>query len=175
MDSVFNKTCFGFSSYLKKIKPDMVIVHGDRVEAMACAITACLNGIKIGHIEGGEVSGTVDEILRHSISKIANIHFVANKKAKKRLIQLGEDSRSVFVTGSPDIDLLLKADLPTINEVKKKYSIKFKKYAIAIFHPVTTEYKNLNHQLNEFIYALKKSQLNYILILPNNDYGVKKF
>ena len=55
MDSVFNKTCFGFSSYFKKIKPDMVIVHGDRVEAMACAITACLNGIKIGHIEGGEV------------------------------------------------------------------------------------------------------------------------
>ena len=99
---------------------------------------------------------------------------MANKKAKKRLIQLGEDSRSVFVTGSPDIDLLLKADLPTINEVKKKYSIKFKKYAIAIFHPVSTEYKNLNHQLNEFIYALKKSQLNYILILPNNDYGVKK-
>ena len=85
MDSVFNKTCFGFSSYLKKIKPDMVIVHGDRVEAMACAITACLNGIKIGHIEGGEVSGTVDEILRHSISKIANIHFVANKKAKKEV------------------------------------------------------------------------------------------
>ena len=60
----------------------MVIVHGDRVEAMACAITACLNGIKIGHIEGGEVS-YVDEILRHSISKIANIHFVANKKAKR--------------------------------------------------------------------------------------------
>ena len=93
MDKVFYKTCEGFSSFIKKKKPDLVIVHGDRAEALACAITACLNGIKVGHIEGGEVSGTVDEILRHSISKIANLHFVANEKAKKRLIQLGEDKK----------------------------------------------------------------------------------
>ena len=149
-------------------------MHGDRAEALACAITACLNGVKVGHIEGGEVSGTVDEILRHSISKIANLHFVANKKAKKRLIQLGEDKKSIFVTGSPDIDILLNSKLPCINSVKKKYSIKFKKYSVAIFHPVTTEFEKLNFQLEEYIGALKESNLNYVLILPNNDFGVKK-
>ncbi len=174
MDKVFNKTCMGFSTYLKKIKPDMVIVHGDRVEAIACAITACLCGIKIGHIEGGEVSGTVDEILRHAITKIANIHFVANEKAKKRLIQLGEEKKNIFITGSPDIDILLNSSLPNIEKVKKKYSIKYKNYAIAIFHPVTTEFNELDNHLNEFTKALEESKRNYVLILPNNDYGVKK-
>ena len=174
MDKVFNKTRMGFSTYLKKIKPDMVIVHGDRVEAIACAITACLCGIKIGHIEGGEVSGTVDEILRHAITKIANIHFVANEKAKKRLIQLGEEKKNIFITGSPDIDILLNSSLPNIEKVKKKYSIKYKNYAIAIFHPVTTEFNELDNHLNEFTKALEESKRNYVLILPNNDYGVKK-
>lgn len=174
MDKVFYKTCEGFSSFIKKEKPDLVIVHGDRAEALACAITACLNGIKVGHIEGGEVSGTVDEILRHSISKIANLHFVANGKAKKRLIQLGEDKKNIYVTGSPDIDVLLKSKLPSINSVKKKYSINFRKYSIAVFHPVTTEFEKLDLQLKEYIEALKESSLNYVLILPNNDFGVKK-
>jgi UDP-N-acetylglucosamine 2-epimerase (hydrolysing) len=174
MDKVFYKTCEGFSSFIKKEKPDLVIVHGDRAEALACAITACLNGIKVGHIEGGEVSGTVDEILRHSISKIANLHFVANEKAKKRLIQLGEDKKNIYVTGSPDIDVLLKSKLPSIDSVKKKYSINFKKYSIAVFHPVTTEFEKLDLQLKEYIVALKESGLNYVLILPNNDFGVKK-
>ena len=82
-DDILSKTIIGFSKYVKKIKPDLVIIHGDRTEPLACAIVCCLNNIKVAHFEGGELSGTVDEIFRHSISKLCNIHFVTNKIAKK--------------------------------------------------------------------------------------------
>ena len=111
-DKILSNTINGFSRISKKIKPDLVIVHGDRIEPLACAIVCCLNNIKIAHFEGGELSGTVDEIIRHSISKLCNIHFVTNKTAKKRLIQLGELNRNIFITGSPDVDLLLDKNLP---------------------------------------------------------------
>ena len=80
---VLSKTAAGFSKYIKTIKPDLVVVHGDRIEPLTCAIVCCLNNIKIAHFEGGEISGTVDEIFRHSISKLCNIHFVTNLVAKK--------------------------------------------------------------------------------------------
>ena len=89
-DKILSNTIKGFSSFIKIIKPDLVIIHGDRIEPLACAIVCCLNNIKIAHFEGGELSGTVDEIFRHSISKLCNIHLVTNKIARKRLIQLGE-------------------------------------------------------------------------------------
>ena len=123
-NKIISKTIDGFSSFANKIKPDLVIVHGDRIEPLACAIVCCLNNIKIAHFEGGELSGTVDEIFRHSISKLCNIHFVTNKIAKKRLIQLGELKQNIFITGSPDIDLLLSKNLPSLKDVVNKYNIK---------------------------------------------------
>ena len=110
----------GFSEYVNKINPDLVVIHGDRTEPLACAIVCCLNNIKIAHFEGGELSGTIDEIFRHSISKLCNIHFVTNSRAKKRLIQMGELSSSIFITGSPDVDLILSGNLPSLQDVKKK-------------------------------------------------------
>ena len=95
-DYILSKTIMGFSNYVKKIKPDLVIIHGDRIEPLGCAIVCCLNNIKIAHFEGGELSGTIDEIFRHSISKLCNIHFVTNKIAKKRLIQMGELDKKYF-------------------------------------------------------------------------------
>ena len=82
-DDILSKTIIGFSKYVKKIKPDLVIIHGDRTEPLACAIVCCLNNIKVAHFEGGELSGTVDEIFRHSISKLCNIHFLQIKSQKK--------------------------------------------------------------------------------------------
>ncbi|MFP3701126.1 UDP-N-acetylglucosamine 2-epimerase, partial [Burkholderia sp. SIMBA_013] len=84
--------------------PDVIVVHGDRVEAMAGAIVGSLNNILVAHIEGGEVSGTIDELIRHSISKMAHTHFVSNSEAQERLVQLGEAKSSIFTIGSPDLD-----------------------------------------------------------------------
>ena len=83
MDEILTNTLNGFSPVLKKFKPDLVVIHGDRTEPLACALSALLNNFNVAHIEGGEVSGTVDEMLRHAISKISHIHLVSNKIAKK--------------------------------------------------------------------------------------------
>jgi UDP-N-acetylglucosamine 2-epimerase (hydrolysing) len=169
--NILSKTILGFSRYVKKNKPELVIVHGDRVEPLACAIVCCLNNIKVAHVEGGELSGTVDEIFRHSISKLCNIHFVTNLRAKKRLIQMGELSNYIFVTGSPDVDLILSKNLPSLDDAKKRYNINFDSFVIAVFHPVTTDLKNLKLNINNFIKALKFSKKKIILIYPNNDLG----
>ena len=170
-DKIFSKTILGFSKYIKQIKPDLVMIHGDRMEPLACAIVCCLNNIKVAHFEGGELSGTIDEIFRHAISKLCNIHFVTNLIAKKRLLQMGELKDSVFITGSPDVDLILSKNLPSLSDVKKRYDINFSSFVLAIFHPVTTDIYNLRLYINNFIRALKLSKDNIILIYPNNDLG----
>jgi UDP-N-acetylglucosamine 2-epimerase (hydrolysing) len=170
-DLVASKTILGFSNYVKKVKPDLVIIHGDRIEPLACAIVCCLNNIRIAHFEGGELSGTIDEIFRHSISKLSNIHFVTNFKAKKRLIQMGELVKNIIVVGSPDIDVILSKKLPSLEDAKSRYKINFNSFILAIFHPVTTDIKNLNFQISNFIKALKILKKKIILIYPNNDLG----
>jgi UDP-N-acetylglucosamine 2-epimerase (hydrolysing) len=171
MDTVLSKTINGFKKYVNTKKPDLIIVHGDRVEALACAIVGAINNIKVGHIEGGEISGTIDGVLRHSISKLCNFHFVTNNSAKKRLIQIGEINSNIYTIGSPDVDLILRKDLPSLESVKRRYEIKFSNYAIGIFHPVTNEIHNLKKEINIFVNLIIKSKKNFILIYPNNDTG----
>jgi UDP-N-acetylglucosamine 2-epimerase (hydrolysing) len=171
MDKTLAKTIEGFSEYISHIKPDLIVVHGDRVEALAGAIVGSLNNILVSHIEGGEVSGTIDELIRHSVSKMSHIHLVANIEARKRLIQLGEFDKSIFVIGSPDLDLMNEENLPNFNLAKSYYDIPFDSYAIAMFHPVTTEYNKIKIYAKNFVDALIKSDKNYILIFPNNDLG----
>ena len=171
MDEILTSTMRGFSSFLIRYNPDLVIVHGDRIEPLACALSSLLNNFLVAHIEGGEVSGTVDEMLRHSISKISHLHLVSNKIARKRLIQMGENKRYIFEVGSPDVDLILNKNLPKIESARKKYNIRFDNYSIAITHPVTTNIKNLKRESEIFFSALVKTNLNYIIIFPNNDLG----
>jgi UDP-N-acetylglucosamine 2-epimerase (hydrolysing) len=171
MDRTLAKTIEGFSQYVAHIKPDLIVVHGDRVEALAGAIVGSLNNILVAHIEGGEVSGTIDELIRHSVSKMSHIHLVANSEAKNRLIQLGEFKKSIFVLGSPDLDLMNERNLPDLHKCKSYYDIPFDHYAIAMFHPITTEYKNIRFHAKNFVDSLIKSDINYILIYPNNDLG----
>ncbi len=90
MDITLSKTIEGFANYVHLIKPDLIVVHGDRIEALAGATVGALNNILVAHIEGGELSGTVDELIRHAVSKLSHTHFVANEEAKKRLQQMGE-------------------------------------------------------------------------------------
>jgi UDP-N-acetylglucosamine 2-epimerase (hydrolysing) len=171
MDRTLSKTIDGFSHYIAEISPDLIVVHGDRVEAMAGAIVGSLNNILVAHIEGGEISGTIDELIRHSVSKLSHVHLVTNDEARKRLIQLGELGESIYVIGSPDLDLMNSENLPSIEDAKNYYGIDFSQYAVAMYHPVTTEYSEAKKNVKEFVDALLESNLNYILIYPNNDLG----
>ncbi|WP_037316541.1 UDP-N-acetylglucosamine 2-epimerase [Salegentibacter sp. Hel_I_6] len=171
MDLTLAKTIEGLSEYIKKVNPDLIVVHGDRVETLAGAIVGSLNNILVAHIEGGEISGTVDELIRHSVSKLSHIHFVSNIEAAKRLEQMGEIDKSIFVIGSPDIDLMFSKDLPAFSEVKEYYEIPFEDFAVAMFHPVTTEAEDMKEYAQNFVQALLKDAHNYVVIYPNNDLG----
>ncbi len=173
MDKILSNTILGFSNYINEIKPDMIVVHGDRLEALAGAIVGAFNNILVAHVEGGEVSGTIDESIRHSITKLSHFHFVANEKAKKRVIQLGEKDENIFIIGSPDIDIMVSNDLPSLIDVKKRYDIDFNKYSIFIYHPVTTKISSLKKNINEVVNALIESKKNYVVIHPNNDEGAE--
>ena len=173
MVSVFAKTVSGFSDYVSETQPDLVVVHGDRVEALAGATVGALAGIRVAHIEGGELSGTVDELIRHAVTKLAHLHLVSNESARDRVLQLGESPDSVHVIGSPDIDVMDSGNLPPISEVRRHYGIPFSEYGILIFHPVTTELDRLKHDVRVLVDFVLSTNLNYIVILPNNDSGAR--
>lgn len=171
MDLTLAKTIEGLSKYCKTINPDMIVVHGDRVETLAGAIVGSLNNTLVAHIEGGEVSGTVDELIRHSVSKLSHVHFVSNKHAAKRLLQMGEVKESIFIIGSPDIDIMFSNNLPSLDVSKKYYEIPFDDYGIVMFHPVTTEFHSMKEYTTTFVDCLLADNRNYIVIFPNNDLG----
>jgi len=171
MDIVLSNTVQGLGHYIREILPDLIVVHGDRVEAMAGALVGALNNILVAHIEGGELSGTVDELIRHSITKLSHVHFTANEDTKKRLMQMGEIEASIYIIGSADIDVMMSNDLPEFPEVQKKYEIDFNNYYIFLYHPVTTEIHDLKAKIEAIIDALIASNSNYVCIYPNNDKG----
>lgn len=170
MDEILANNILQFTKFIKNIKPDMIFVHGDRVEAMAGAIVGALNNIYVSHIEGGEISGTIDESIRHAISKLANFHFVSNESSKKNLIQMGEDANNIFIVGSPDIDIMVKNNY-NIDYIKKKYNINFENYAIMIYHPVISEIDFLKNKIKVLVDSIIESDRNYVVIYPNNDMG----
>lgn len=171
MDIVLSNTILGLSNYINEYKADLIVVHGDRVEALAGAIVGAFNNIRVAHVEGGEVSGTIDESIRHAITKFSHLHFVANEEAKRRLIQLGEEEDHIYIIGSPDIDVMLSDELPSLQEVKRKYEIPFEQYAILMYHPVTTEVDYIKRNIKEVVDAVIESNRNYIVVYPNNDSG----
>lgn len=170
MDLDLANTIISLNKYITQVKPELIVVHGDRVDALAGCISGMLNNILIAHIEGGEVTGTVDEAIRHAISKMAHYHFTSNFESKLRILQLGEKAENIYTIGSPDIDIMLSA-LPDISQVKNKLNITFDDYAIFIYHPVTTEYDTISTKADIIFDALIKSNRNYIVIYPNNDLG----
>ena len=171
MDLTLAKTIEGLSAHVKQISPDMIIVHGDRVETLAGAIVGSLNNILVAHIEGGELSGTVDELIRHSVSKLSHVHFASNQEAAARLVQMGEMESSIYTIGSPDVDIMFSDALPELKTAKEYYEIAFEDYAVAMFHPVTTEASHMELYAKEFVKSLENDDHNYIIIFPNNDLG----
>lgn len=170
-DIVLCKTALGFSDYLAENRPDLVVIHGDRIEALAASIVCATNNIRSAHIEGGEVSGTIDEALRHATSKLSTHHFVSSKSAFDRLVKMGEARSQIYNIGSPELDVHVQNSSLSLSEVKQYYDIFFDEYGICLFHPVTTEYETMKFQSECVFKALIDSQKKFVVILPNNDPG----
>jgi len=174
MDIMLAKTILGFSNYIKRIEPDLILIFADRFEALAGAIVGSLNNILTVHVQAGDTSGTIDDSMRHAISKICHAHFVANSDSRKRLVKMGEVEENISEIGTPGIDALFFKELPSLEYSKKKYDITFDRYSILIFHPVTTEVDDLDKQIDCVVDSILESGLNYIVICPNNDLGSNK-
>ena len=170
-DVILAKTVLGFSEFVRGHQPDLVIVHGDRIEALACAIVCATNYIRCAHVEGGEVSGTIDELFRHCNTKLAFCHFVSSHSAAERVARLGEPKESIYVIGSPELDFHSKPSGMSIETVRDHYDIPFSDYGICTFHPVTSEQDTMAEQAANLFGTLDASGKNFVVILPNNDPG----
>ena len=161
-----------FSALFEETKPDILIVLGDRYEAMAIAIAAMLNNIPIAHLYGGETTqGAIDEAIRHSITKMSHIHFTSCEAYRKRVIQLGENPDTVFNVGSLSVENIKKVPLLSKEELEKSLGIKFiEKNILVTFHPVTLEKGTSKMYIKELIEALKElKNTNIIFTMPNSD------
>ncbi|WP_253887532.1 UDP-N-acetylglucosamine 2-epimerase [Actinokineospora diospyrosa] len=171
MALVLANTVQALTRLVHEERPDAIVVQGDRVEALAAALVGSLHNVRVIHIEGGEVSGAIDDSVRHSISKHAHVHLVANATARARLLQLGEEEDRVFVVGSPEIDILTSPDLPSIAEVRERYEIGFERYGVLVVHPVTTEPGLNSMNAAAVVDAVLAGGGNWVIIDPNNDAG----
>ena len=171
LDFILSKTILGFSDFVHEHRPDLVIIHGDRVEALAASIVCAMRYIRSAHIEGGEVSGTIDESIRHCNTKLCATHFVSSEAAKARVLSLGEAPERVFNIGSPELDTHAQPSGVSMAEVKARYAIPFDDYGIVIFHPVTSEVDTMGAQAQSLFACLEASGKNFVVIAPNNDPG----
>lgn len=172
----------GLADAFGRLRPDYVVVIGDRYEVMAPTIAAAYMNIPVAHTMGGEVTGTIDESIRHAITKFAHIHFPANKDSGERIVKMGEERKRVFVVGCPRIDTVKRIidaspDVPEdifkqCGGVGPEFDLK-KPFLLISQHPVTTEYTDAEHQINETIYAAMETGLPIILLWPNSDAGTE--
>lgn len=170
-DLVLSKTILGLSDWLRENHHDLVFIHGDRVEALAGALVCATNAIRSAHIEGGEVSGTIDEVYRHCCTKLCTHHFVSSEAAARRIVSLGEPPDRVHVVGSPELDTHASHTTISLDEVRAYYEIPFAEYGVAVFHPVTSEAATMGRQADGLFSALDQSGRPFVVILPNNDPG----
>lgn len=173
-DIILAKTVSGFSDFLQEHRPDLVIIHGDRVEALACSLVCATNYIRCAHVEGGEVSGTIDEQFRHCNTKLSSVHLVSSDEAKARVARLGEPPETIHVIGSPELDIHGRPSGVTMDGVRSRYNISATDYGICVFHPVTSEAAEMGRQAEALFGALIDSGHSYVVILPNNDPGSER-
>lgn len=167
------------STVFDNLKPDIVVTVADRFETMATAISAAYMNIPLAHIQGGEVTGNIDEKVRHAITKLSDYHFVASENAKERVLKLGEDPAFVFNTGCPSIDIALEvAPIKTLNfDPYQKYGgvgsqpDLSKGYLVVMQHPVTTEYQNSRKHIEETLLAINELNIPTLWFWPNVDAG----
>lgn len=174
MVSAFGIAVTKLSKILKKNKPDIVLSGFDIAANFAVTIAAAHMNIPVAHIQGGEVSGTIDESIRHAMSKFSHYHFVSNTDSFKRLIKMGEEKNKVFIVGCPSIEALFSEESISTSLLSKKFGINFKKkFYLVIQHSVTSEVNEAKKQIKNTLEAIKKSKIQTIFICPNNDAGSK--
>jgi UDP-hydrolysing UDP-N-acetyl-D-glucosamine 2-epimerase len=165
------------ATQFENIKPDIAITVADRFETMATAIAASYMNIPLAHTQGGEVTGSIDESVRHAITKLAHIHFPATAQAKENIIRMGEDPAKVFLTGCPAIDIVADLDLTPPDDLLLQYGGVgpdldiHKPYLMVLQHPVTTEFGSGMAQINETLQAIKAMHMQTIWLWPNVDAG----
>ena len=164
---------------VERLKPDLIFCGFDLDAHLAAAIVGMHMNIPVAHIQGGERSGTLDEVLRHAITKFSHIHFVATEESKKRVIRLGEDPKYVFLVGSPSLDTIHSISYPSKEMIFKKYGLDPKKPLIVFSqHPVTTEVHDVERQIKESIGAVQtvaqKEGVQVLAIYSNNDAGGRR-
>jgi UDP-hydrolysing UDP-N-acetyl-D-glucosamine 2-epimerase len=168
-------TALEFTNGFHTADPDIVVICGDRFEQLAIAMAAAYLNKTIAHIEGGDVSGSIDESVRHAITKLAHIHFVTNEDAKRRVLAMGEDPKYVFNTGSLDVEVASQVEAVITNETINRYGVGHevdvtRPFLMVIQHPVTTETENRRH-LEETLKAVTALDMPTIWIWPNPDAG----
>jgi UDP-hydrolysing UDP-N-acetyl-D-glucosamine 2-epimerase len=168
-------TALEFTNSFHTADPDIVVICGDRFEQLAIAMAAAYLNKTIAHIEGGDVSGSIDESVRHAITKLAHIHFVTNDDARRRVLAMGEDPAYVFNTGSLDVEVASLVETTISNEAINRYGVGHEvdvtsPFVLVIQHPVTTERDN-RHHLEETLKAITALDLPTIWIWPNPDAG----
>jgi UDP-hydrolysing UDP-N-acetyl-D-glucosamine 2-epimerase len=165
------------SSIFNRIKPDIVFTVGDRFETLATSIAASYSNIFLTHLQGGELSGSIDEKVRHAVTKLSDLHLVSTKKSKQVVEQMGEDPKRVFFVGCPSIDIIKKVNFrKNINLQKYKYGIGHlvdlkKDYYVFLIHPVTTHYGENDLLVKELLKSAKILNEQIIWLWPNNDAG----
>ena len=170
------------STFFKNNRPDLVFTVGDRYETIATVLSAVYMNIPVAHTMGGEISGTIDESIRHAITKFSHLHFVASKRAKKYIIKLGENKKNVFHVGCPRMDLIKEYVGKNINfndlqkkvfenGVGEKFNLRKDKFIVVMQHPVTTEFLKARNQIKNTLQAVKKIKMKKIFFWPNVDAG----
>jgi UDP-hydrolysing UDP-N-acetyl-D-glucosamine 2-epimerase len=167
------------ATVLDNLKPDVVVTVADRYETLATAVAASYMNIPLAHVQGGEITGSIDEKVRHAVTKLSDLHLVATKKAAERVIRMGEDPKTVHLTGCPSIDLAAEIlDDPALNfDPFTKYGGVGEKldlsgeYLVVMQHSVTTEYELARQHVSETLHAVRDSGLPTLWFWPNVDAG----
>ena len=165
------------ATQFENLRPDVVLTVADRFETMATAVAASYMNIPLAHTQGGEVTGSIDESVRHAITKLAHAHFPATELAAKNIIRMGEDPATVFLTGCPSIDAIASLDLSLPPDIFDRYRgiggdlDPSQPYLVVLQHPVTTEYGHGLHQINETLEAITALGMQTVWLWPNVDAG----
>lgn len=162
----------GVTQALQQMKPDLILLLGDRGEMMAGAIAALHLNIPIVHVHGGELSGTVDESIRHGISKLAHYHFTATKQSRERLIRMGEKAEHVFVTGAPGLDSIYQIEPLEREPLFAEYGLIIEQpFLLVVFHPVVQQANEAAEQMRVLLEAVLESGIQSLVVMPNADSG----
>ena len=167
---------------LERLQPDYLMVIADRYEALAIALAALCRNVRIAHLEGGEVSGSIDERIRHSITKLAHVHFPANTEAAERILRMGEPKESVHVVGTPSLDQLARIDIDERRSLQAFLDERGQAervdisgdFVVVSQHPVVTEYGEAGRQFHETAEAVRQLGLPVVWILPNDEAGANE-